>query len=74
MMFISVRRGIISAVLAVVLEFYAFNFVPRNIAVMATRSPAIQKVDYLFNFLIFFIAFYLVMTLGAYLLKKTSPK
>jgi len=73
-MFISVRRGIIAAVLALLLEFYAFNFIPGNIAIMATLSPAIQKVDYLINFLIFFIVFYLVLTLGAYLIQKFSPK
>ena len=73
-MFISVRRGIIAAVLALLLEFYAFNFIARYIAIMASRSPAIQKVDYLINFLIFFIVFYLVLTLGAYLIQKFSPK
>jgi hypothetical protein len=73
-MFISVRRGIIAAVLSLLFEFYAFNFIPRNIAIMATRSSAVQKIDYLINFLIFFIVFYLVLTLGAYLIQKFSPK
>jgi hypothetical protein len=73
-MLVSMRRGVFAAVLAIVLEFYAFNFIPRNIAIMETRSLAIQKVDYLINFLIFFFAFYLVMTLGAYLVKKFTPK
>jgi hypothetical protein len=73
-MFFSIRRGIIAAVLSGLFEFYAFNFVPRNIAIMATRSIAIQKVDYVINFLIFFIVFYLLLTLGAYLIKKFSPK
>jgi hypothetical protein len=73
-MFISIRRAIIAAVLAAVLEFYAFNFIPRNIAIMATRSPSVQKVDYLINFLLFFIVFYLVLTLGAYLINRFSSK
>jgi K+-sensing histidine kinase KdpD len=73
-MFISVRRGIIAAVLALLLEFYAFNFIPRNISIMASRSPAIQKVDYLINFLIFFIVFYLVLTLAVWLSKKVTQK
>ena len=73
-MFISVRRAIIAAVLALLSEFYAFNFIPRNIAILATRSLSIQIGDYIFNFLIFFIVFYLVLTLGAYLIKKFSPK
>lgn len=73
-MFISIRRGIIAAVLSLLFEFYAFNFIPRNIAIMATRSSAIQKVDYVTNFLIFFVVFYLVLTLTVWLIQKFSPK
>jgi uncharacterized membrane protein required for colicin V production len=73
-MLLSFRRGIIAGFLALLFEFYAFNFVPRNIAIMATRSLSAQKVDYLINFLVFFIVFYLVLTLGTYLIKKISPK
>ncbi len=73
-MFLSIRRGILAAVLALVLEFYAFNFVPRNIAIMATRSFSRQVNDYLINFLLFFIGFYLVLTFAAWLIKKYSPK
>jgi len=73
-MFISIKRGIISAVLSLLLEFYTFNFVPRNIGIMATRSLSRQIGDYMLNFLVFFIVFYLVLTLGAYLIKKIFPK
>ena len=73
-MFISIKRGIISAVLSLLLEFYTFNFVPRNIDIIATRSLSRQIGDYVLNFLVFFIVFYLVLTLGAYLIKKIFPK
>jgi uncharacterized membrane protein required for colicin V production len=73
-MFISLKRGIISAVLALLLEFYAFNFVARDIGIIATRSFSRQIVDYALNFVIFFIVFYLVLTLAAYLIKKIFPK
>jgi len=55
-------------------EFYAIYLVPRNINVIAARSLARQIGDYVLNFLVFFIAFYLVLTLGAYLIKKIFPK
>jgi hypothetical protein len=74
LMLLSIRRGIIAGFLTLLFEFYAFNFVPRNIAIMATHSLSAQKVDYLINFLLFFIVFYLVLTFGAYLIKKISPK
>jgi hypothetical protein len=73
-MFISIKRSIISAVLALPFEFYAIYLVPRNINVIAARSLARQIGDYALNFLVFFIAFYLVLTLGAYLFKKIFPK
>jgi hypothetical protein len=63
-------RGIISAVLALLLEFYAFNFVARNINIITTRTLSRQILDYAFNFVIFFIVFYLILTLARYLIKK----
>jgi hypothetical protein len=73
-MFLSLKRGIVSAILALVLEFYAFNFVTRNINIIATRTFTRQIFDYAFNFVIFFIVFYLVLTLATYLIKKIFPK
>ncbi|HCM81781.1 MAG: hypothetical protein UV63_C0004G0036 [Microgenomates group bacterium GW2011_GWC1_43_11] len=73
-MFISTKRGIISAVLSLLLEFYAFNFVPKNINIIATRSLSRQIIDYALNFIIFFIVFYLTLTLIAYIIKKIFPK
>jgi hypothetical protein len=71
-MFLSAKRGIISAVLSVLLEFYAFNFVPRNVSIIATRSFSRQIFDYALNFVIFFIAFYLMITLATYLIKRKA--
>jgi putative effector of murein hydrolase LrgA (UPF0299 family) len=73
-MFLSIRRGILAGVLALALVYYAFNFVPRNIAVMASRSFSWRVSDYLINFLLFFIGFYLLMTLVAWVVKKVSTK
>ncbi len=73
-MFISIKRGIISAVLSLLLEFYAFNFVARDVRIIASRSFSRQIFDYLLNFVVFFIVFYLVLTLIAYLIKKIFPK
>jgi hypothetical protein len=66
----SVKKIIISAVLSVLLEYYAFNFVPRNASIIATRDFSRQIFDYAINFIIFFVVIYLVVTLFTYLIKK----
>jgi putative effector of murein hydrolase LrgA (UPF0299 family) len=71
-MLLSVKRVVISAVLSVLLEFYAFNFVPRNVSIIATRSFSRQIFDYVLNFVIFFIVIYLVITLVTHLLKRKN--
>lgn len=73
-MFISLKRAIWSAVGAIIVDFYAFNFVPRNINIIATRSLSVQILDYIFNFAMFFAAIYLIVTLIVYLIKWLSPK
>jgi hypothetical protein len=73
-MFLSIKRGIFASVLALVLEFYAFNIVPRNIAILSTRSFSWRVSDYLVNFLLFFLGFYLLMTLVAWVVKRFSYK
>ncbi len=73
-MFLSPKRGIVSAILALILEFYAFNFVTRNANIIATRTLPRQILDYSLNFVIFFVVFYLVLTLAAYLMKKIFLK
>ena len=73
-MFISIKRGIIAAILAIILEYYAFNFVARNIRIIATRSFPRQIADYALNFAVFFVVFYLILTLGSYIFKKITSK
>jgi hypothetical protein len=72
--FVSKSRGIISSILALVLIFYAFNFIPRNINIIATRSLGRQIFDYLLNFLIFFIVIYSVSSLFSFIYKKLFKK
>lgn len=73
-MFISTKRGVVSVVLALLLEFYAFNFVPRNINIIVTRSLTRQIFDYILNFAIFFIVIYLLVTLIVYISRKFFAK
>jgi len=73
-MFISLKRAIWVGAGAIIVDFYAFNFVPRNINIIATRSLSVQILDYIFNFLMFFAAIYLAVTLIVYFIKWLSPK
>jgi hypothetical protein len=72
--FISKNRSIISAILSIIIVFYAFNFVPRNLNIVASRTLLVQIFDYGFNFLIFFISFYLIVSLATYIYWKISEK
>jgi hypothetical protein len=73
--FVSKIRLIIAAVIAIILEFYSFNFVPRNANIVASRSLPIQFLDYLLNFVIFFVSIYLVACLLTYVYQKLlKPK
>lgn len=67
-MFFSTKRSIWSAVAALALEFYAFNFVPRNINIIATRTLTVKILDYILNFVIFFVVIYLAVTLVSYII------
>jgi hypothetical protein len=73
-MFISKVRAIISAVVALILVFYALNFTPRAIAILATRSFVVQVLDYIVNFLLFFVVVYLAATLVAFIIRSFRPK
>lgn len=73
-MFLSKNRAIISAVAAVLLVFYTFNFVAKNVNIVASRTLGIQIADYVFNFLIFFIVIYLVLYVIAFLAKSIKSK
>ena len=73
-MFLSLKRAIWSGVAAIIVVFYAFNFVPRNMNIIATHSLSVQILDYIFNFAMFFVAIYLVITLIIFIIKWLSPK
>jgi hypothetical protein len=73
-MFISRPRAIITAVLSLLLVFYALNFTPRAIMILATRSFVVQVLDYIVNFLLFFVVIYLVATLAAFIIRSFRPK
>ena len=61
-LFISTKRGFTSAFLALVLEIYVFNFVGSDAAIIAARTLPRQILDYVFNFVVFFVFFYLAIT------------
>lgn len=66
-------RLIVSLVISILTVVYLFNFVPRDIAIIASRTPARQVLDYTLNFVIFFVAVYLLLTLLAFVTKKVFP-
>ncbi len=72
-MFLSTKRLIIASVLALALEFYALNFVPAYAKIIASRTLPRQVGDWVINFLVFFVVFYLILTLAAWVIKKVSP-
>lgn len=65
---------VVAGAVALLVEFYVFNFVPRNINILATRSLARQTFAYVLNFALFFILAYLFLTLLAYLVRAVSAK
>jgi hypothetical protein len=73
-MFISKQRVIWSVVAALFLDFYAFNFVARNINIITNRSLLVQILDYVFNFIIFFTVIYLLATLIIFIVKLFLTK
>ena len=70
----SLKRMIWSGVLALILDFYAFNFVARNINIIATRSLERQIFAYVLNFILFFIVIYVVLTIIYYIVKLFTSK
>ncbi len=72
-MFLSIRRLIIASVLALALEFVAFNFIPAYARIIASRTLPRQVGDWVVNLLVFFVVFYLLLTLAAWLIRKVSP-
>jgi len=68
--FVSKLRLIITGIVSILLVFYAFNFVPRNSNIVASRTLGIQVFDYVLNFIIFFVALYLISCLLTYIYQK----
>lgn len=68
--FVSKLRLIIVGIISVLLVFYAFNFVPRNINTVANRTLGIKIFDYVLNFIIFFVVIYLIFCLITYIYQK----
>lgn len=73
-MFFSKKRVWAAAILSLVLIFYFFNFVQRNVDIIETRSMGRRIFDYGLNFAIFFVVIYLVLTLLIYLYKLVVTK
>lgn len=65
-------RLILAAGFSVLAVYYFFNFVPRNVAILATRTSERIILDYTVNFVIFFVVFYLILSLGVYIFKKLA--
>lgn len=65
---LSKKRALISAIISLTFVFYAFNFVPKNINIIETRSLPRQIFGYGLNFVLFFIVIYLILTLIARLI------
>lgn len=70
MKFVSKKRVLFVSIASLLLEFYAFNFIPRNVNIIATRTIFVKILDYALNFLIFFLAIYLVSTLIIFIVEK----
>ncbi len=68
--FISKSRIIVAGIISALFVFYFFNFVPRNINIVASRTLAVQIFDYVLNFAIFFVVIYLISCLFTYLYQK----
>ena len=73
-MFFSIKRSLAAGIVSVVIVIYCFNFIPKYSAILATRTLGRQIADYCLNFLIFFVAIYLFLTLIIYLIKLLIKK
>lgn len=68
--FVSKKRIVASLILSAFFVFYAMNFNPRNINILATKSLGGVMFAYISNIVLFFIIFYLVATLVITLYRK----
>lgn len=60
--FVSKPRIIFTGMISALFVFYVFNFVPRNINIIASRSLERQIFGYVLNFVLFFIAIYILFS------------
>ena len=70
----SKSRFIVSLVASVLIVILSFSFVPRDITALASRTPIRQVLDYILNFVVFFGAVYLLLSLFAFIIKRVSPR
>jgi hypothetical protein len=70
--FITKKRALWSGIVSVVWVFYLFNFVPRNINIVASRNFTHQILDYVLNIVLFFVIFYLISSLIIFLVSKAK--
>jgi hypothetical protein len=68
--FFSVPRAAVAALLSILFVFYAFNFIPRAIMILATRSLGRIVFDWVINFAVFFILIYLLASLATFIYQK----
>lgn len=73
-MFISGKRALWALGLSIILVIYGMNFVVRNVEIMATRTLVRQIFNYGSNILLFFIVFYLLISLSVYIIKLFNKK
>jgi Na+-transporting NADH:ubiquinone oxidoreductase subunit NqrB len=69
---ISKTRIIISAAVSALLVFYFFNFIPRDINILASRSLERQILDYALNFVVFFVSLYFLLSVATFLYRKIT--
>jgi hypothetical protein len=62
-MFWSKVRAIISAVLSIIFVVISMNFSQRNVNILAQRSMESIIFDYILNIVLFFVVFYLLISL-----------
>ncbi|MDP2873936.1 MAG: hypothetical protein Q8N84_01400 [bacterium] len=65
---------VVSALASLLMVFYLFNFIPRNVMLLASRTPTRQVLDYLLNSALFFVGIYLLLSLVAFVTKKVFPR
>ena len=70
----SKTRFLVSLVASVLIVILSFNSVPRDVAILASRTPMRQMLDYILNFVIFFVTVYLLLSLFTFIINKFSPR